>query len=460
MNLPLPIHSKSVEERIAKHPCYSEDAHHHYSRVHLAVAPKCNIQCNYCNRKYDCSNECRPGVTSQKLSPQDALARVDEIKSLTDRLSVVGIAGPGDALANPERTFETLDLIKSKHPELTLCLSTNGLALPQYSEEVLKYGVEHITVTLNTFDPATAKEIYKWVRIDGKLENSLEAFEYFLKQQQAGIRKMIGSGALVKVNSLYIPGLNDKELPSISKKIKLMGCFLHNIMPLIARPEHGTQFGLQNWPEPSHEELESMRQECGDMKQMAHCRQCRADAAGLLGGLSQANQAADLLDIGDSPCGKDGSPESPGCVGYDPDRASKCSSSEPVLSASYRVAVSSKGEDMVNAGLMDVDEFFIYQIENGKPRLLNVRRLEDPDVRIDAIIHNKEIQKILSGCDAVVTLKAGYKLRENLESEGIKVVTDLAYFNLKHAVKETAVRLATSVKEARKVRIEAVPAIQ
>ena len=25
--------------------------------MHVAVAPACNIQCNYCNRKYDCANE-------------------------------------------------------------------------------------------------------------------------------------------------------------------------------------------------------------------------------------------------------------------------------------------------------------------------------------------------------------------------------------------------------------------
>ncbi|BAY85876.1 nitrogenase cofactor biosynthesis protein NifB [Calothrix parasitica NIES-267] len=43
---------EKTKERIAKHPCYSEEAHHHYARMHVAVAPACNIQCNYCNRKY------------------------------------------------------------------------------------------------------------------------------------------------------------------------------------------------------------------------------------------------------------------------------------------------------------------------------------------------------------------------------------------------------------------------
>ena len=61
---------QSVWAKIQDHPCYSEDAHHYFARMHIAVAPACNIQCNYCNRKYDCSNESRPGVVSEKLTPQ------------------------------------------------------------------------------------------------------------------------------------------------------------------------------------------------------------------------------------------------------------------------------------------------------------------------------------------------------------------------------------------------------
>ena len=64
--------SRDVQHRIENHPCYSEKAHHRFARIHLAVAPACNIQCNYCNRKYDCSNESRPGVTSERLTPEHA----------------------------------------------------------------------------------------------------------------------------------------------------------------------------------------------------------------------------------------------------------------------------------------------------------------------------------------------------------------------------------------------------
>jgi len=83
-----------IWEKVKNHPCYSEEAHHHYARMHVAVAPACNIQCNYCNRKYDCSNESRPGVVSQKLTPDQAVKKVLAVASEIPQMTVLGIAGP------------------------------------------------------------------------------------------------------------------------------------------------------------------------------------------------------------------------------------------------------------------------------------------------------------------------------------------------------------------------------
>ena len=87
---------QDIQDKIHNHPCYSEGAHHHYARIHVAVAPACNIQCNYCNRKYDCSNESRPGVTSERLTPEESAKKVMYVGGEVQRLSVLGIAGPGD----------------------------------------------------------------------------------------------------------------------------------------------------------------------------------------------------------------------------------------------------------------------------------------------------------------------------------------------------------------------------
>ncbi|MEN9891936.1 MAG: hypothetical protein RLY78_2231, partial [Pseudomonadota bacterium] len=142
-----------IWEKVKNHPCYSEEAHHHYARMHVAVAPACNIQCNYCNRKYDCSNESRPGVVSQKLTPDQAVKKVLAVASEIPQMTVLGIAGPGDSLANPKKTFDTMRMLHEQAPDIKLCLSTNGLALPAQVDEICKYNIDHVTITINMVDP-------------------------------------------------------------------------------------------------------------------------------------------------------------------------------------------------------------------------------------------------------------------------------------------------------------------
>lgn len=55
------------------HPCFNKKASASYGRVHLPVAPHCNIQCNFCNRIYDCANENRPGVTAKVQTPDESV---------------------------------------------------------------------------------------------------------------------------------------------------------------------------------------------------------------------------------------------------------------------------------------------------------------------------------------------------------------------------------------------------
>jgi len=42
-----------MEATRANHPCFNKDSVGTCGRVHLPVAPKCNVLCSYCNRKYD-----------------------------------------------------------------------------------------------------------------------------------------------------------------------------------------------------------------------------------------------------------------------------------------------------------------------------------------------------------------------------------------------------------------------
>ena len=269
----------NVADMTARHPCYSSDARHQFARMHLPVAPACNISCNYCNRKYDCVNESRPGVTSEVLSPAMALAKFQRVKQQIPQLSVAGIAGPGDALANWPAVRESIRLLQAAAPETIFCLSTNGLMLPDYGQEIIGLGVKHVTVTVNCIEPAIGAKIYRRVSYQGQHYVGEAAAATLLANQLAGIRLLAAAGILVKVNMVMIRGINDSHLPQVVKMVKDLGAFMTNIMPLIPAP--GSVF--QSLPPTGQAEVDAMRDLCeADIRQMRHCRQCRADAIGLL----------------------------------------------------------------------------------------------------------------------------------------------------------------------------------
>jgi nitrogen fixation protein NifB len=287
-----PGRAASIGSRIATHPCYSQDAHRSYARMHLPVAPGCNIQCHYCNRKFDCSNESRPGVTTGLLSPERAVARVRQVRARVPQLSVVGVAGPGEPLANARRTLGVLDRVRRGFPDLTLCLSTNGLTLLDHVDRIVGLGIDHVTVTVNMTDPEVGERIYPWIAHRGRRWTGRDASRVLSEQQLAGIEALASRGVLCKINSVLIPGINDEHLVEVSRTVRGLGAFLHNVMPLVSAPEHGTHYGLTGRRGPAPAELRALQDACEalappdgsgpSMGVMRHCRQCRADAVGLL----------------------------------------------------------------------------------------------------------------------------------------------------------------------------------
>jgi len=262
------------------HPCFNEDSRHSNARVHLAVAPNCNIQCNYCNRKFDCVNESRPGVTSSVLTPNQALNYLKALNDKYDNLSVIGIAGPGDPFANPIETIDTIRLIKKTFPEKIFCLSTNGLELIPYIEEIAELGVSHVTLTINAVDIEVLSKIYKWVRFNKHIYRGIEAAEILLQKQLSCIPLLKAKNIIVKINSIIIPGVNENHIAEVAKVCSELGADVINCIPLIPTAE--TLFGEIEKPD-SKLVFRVRNLASAHMKIMTHCARCRADAAGLLG---------------------------------------------------------------------------------------------------------------------------------------------------------------------------------
>lgn len=265
---------------IKTHPCFNIEAKGEYARVHLPVAPLCNIQCNYCKRGYDCVNESRPGVTSKVLSPEQALVYLIRLKEKMPYLSVVGIAGPGDPFANPIQTMLTLKLIRNEFPDMVLCLSTNGLNVLPYISELKELEVSHVTVTLNGTNADTLSNIYKWVRFEKRGYFGKQASEILLKNQYEAIRALKREGFIVKINTIIVPGVNDSCVGEIAKEMKELKVDVMNTIPLY--PVEGTPFA--DLEEPTSKYMKELRKKVKEhLPPMTHCSRCRADAVGLLG---------------------------------------------------------------------------------------------------------------------------------------------------------------------------------
>lgn len=393
-------------EKTFTHPCYNKGAHD-YARMHIPVAPKCNITCNYCSRKYDCANESRPGVTSEVLTPEEALNKYKEVKKSIPNLKVLGIAGPGDALANFEETRKSIELIQKEDPEVTFCLSTNGLMLPFYANDLVNLGVSHITITINAIDTSIGAKIYKEVNYLGTKYTGEEAAEILLNNQLAGLKFLASKGVVCKVNTVMIKGVNDAHIVEVIKKVKECGAYITNIMQMI--PVQGSAF--ENKSMVSNVELNTMRNECEKyVKQMYHCKQCRADA---IGTLSQ-DRSIDFRNI--SKC------------------SGGCSSKKDIINLEesieskkvYKFAVATKTGINIDVHFGHASEFYIYSYSAGDIKLLEKRNIdkycngiEECDIHEDKI---KKTIKTIEDCSAVLALRAGEQPIRSLALKGIKFV--------------------------------------
>lgn len=399
-NSELPVKQDKMDaglaEKTASHPCFSGGACKN-ARMHIPVAPSCNISCNYCNRKYDCANESRPGVTSEILTPAEAAAKFSTVKAQLGNLRVVGIAGPGDALADFERTKASIKMIRELDPDITFCLSTNGLMAPHYADEIIELGVTHVTITINAVDPKIGALVYRQVNYMGRTLTGEEGAAVLVRNQLEGLEYLSAREVVCKVNIVMIKGVNDNHIEEVVKKVKEKGAYLANIMPLI--PAVGSRF--EDMQLTSNKELNEMRKQCEKhIRQMYHCRQCRADAIGTLD--------------------NDRSPE------FRRDAVTTEPDDMPERSGGHVFAVASSTGRQVDQHFGHAKEFHIYRCSGSVIELLEKRDVEkycggadDCGEKESAL---EKSLRALADCDAVLVLRIGYHPMKALEEKGIKVI--------------------------------------
>ncbi|MDR2691749.1 MAG: radical SAM protein [Dysgonamonadaceae bacterium] len=372
---------------VDNHPCFNAEVRHTSGRIHLAVAPKCNVQCNFCNRKFDCANESRPGVTTSVMKPVQAVEYLSGILKRVDNLSVVGIAGPGEPFANPGETLETMERVRAAFPDKLLCVSSNGLALPEYVPRLAAIGVSHVTVTVNAVDTGVGANIYEWIACGKETYHGREGAEFLLENQARAIRLLKEHGILVKINTVVIPRVNEHHVPEISRYVAKLGADIQNCIPLI--PVAGTLY--ESLEEPSPEVMRPIRAQASlHIRQMSHCARCRADAVGLLGGAAGRRLAQ-----------------------YRQERKIRCDFLKKPC-----IAVASSDGVSVNLHLGMAARLWIYRFDKDKVDLVETRRMPVPDGSVNRW---DAIAELIPDCSALLVGGLGRAPYERLQSKGIMV---------------------------------------
>jgi nitrogen fixation protein NifB len=381
-----------MEINYANHPCFDDNARHTHGRVHLPVAAKCNIQCNFCNRKFSCVSENRPGVTSNILTPMQALVYLNRVMRRLHNINVVGIAGPGDPFANPNETMGTFRLIRDlyPHPSLMLCVATNGLNVLPYVDEMADLKVSHVTITINAVNPTIGAKVYAWVRHNKRVYTGEEGAGFLLENQLEAITRLKEKGILVKVNSIIIPGINDFHIPEIAEKVASLKADVLNCIPIYS-VEKTPFYDIQP---PSSEKVNKIREEASKhIKQMNHCTRCRADAVGLLDDDTFLNEEieSDEIIIGNA----------------------KSNSAER-----QNIAVASMEGILVNQHLGEAEHLLIYKRENGVITLIERRKAPAPGGGTERW---RQLGELLKDCNSLLVNGIGGNPEKVLKESGINI---------------------------------------
>ena len=162
--------------------------------LRLSVTERCNLRCRYCMPE--------DGIEKK---PRAAMLTEDEMVWAVAAAASLGIyklrITGGEPLVKKNilsicRRCASVEGIKE------VCITTNGVLLPELAGALREAGVARVNLSLDTLD----REKYAFITRRGRLEDAMRGLEAAL---EAGFEK-------VKINTVLIGGFNDTEIPALA----------------------------------------------------------------------------------------------------------------------------------------------------------------------------------------------------------------------------------------------------
>ena len=162
--------------------------------LRLSVTELCNLRCRYCMPEEGvCKKE-----HSSMLTQEETLMAVRAAASIGIRkIRVTG----GEPLVKPNIVAICKGISETEGIE-ELCLTTNGVRLPELGDELKKAGVDRLNISLDTLNA----DKYRYITRNGDLKDAVR-----------GIRSALDCGfKKIKINAVLIGGFNDDEIPELA----------------------------------------------------------------------------------------------------------------------------------------------------------------------------------------------------------------------------------------------------
>jgi cyclic pyranopterin phosphate synthase len=162
--------------------------------LRLSVTDRCDLRCTYCM------------PLAMKFLPRQELLSIDELETLCIAFIAKGIRKLRLTGGEPLVRKGLLDLIERLSPALAnggldeLTLTTNGSRLAHFADDLARFGVRRVNVSLDTLRADTFARITR----GGRLADTL-----------TGIGAALAAGLEVKINTVALRDDNLDELPEL-----------------------------------------------------------------------------------------------------------------------------------------------------------------------------------------------------------------------------------------------------
>ena len=163
--------------------------------LRLSITDRCNLRCKYCMPE--------KGI---KLIDRQELLTYEEIINAVRLLSELGIKKIRLTGGEPLIRDDILDLIKEikKIEGITnISLTTNGVFLNKYLDQLYKFGIERINISLDTLDSKKYRDITRGGEISTVLNTISNSIKIGLKS--------------IKINTVITPYLDKEDIYNLIK---------------------------------------------------------------------------------------------------------------------------------------------------------------------------------------------------------------------------------------------------